>query len=183
MKLNKRLSNDQGIQNSLGQGKAGNCVQSLNGPCRGCIRSEGGFQLKRRRLAMRLCRESCPEANRCGLALAGATDSPSPAPALVDGVMGRRAAAAPRKKEAAFRRPSSLGRKRPRRACAANRAAPQKPSCATQELQELLYRRSRKRVDGGLIRGQRCNKVALPPRPPLLFLYAFAGPKSASSEC
>ena len=52
------------------------------------------------------------------------------------------------KKEAAFRRPSSLGRKRPRRAYAGetNRPAPQQPNCAAHEMQELLCRRSRKCV-------------------------------------
>jgi hypothetical protein len=56
--------------------------------------------------------------------------------------------ARPTKKEAAFRRPSSLGRKRPRRAYAGetNRAAPQNHICATHGMQELLRGLSHKCV-------------------------------------
>ena len=44
------------------------------------------------------------------------------------------------KKEAAFRRPSSLGRKRPRRACAGNRAAQPQINFAPHQMQELSFR-------------------------------------------
>jgi len=68
------------------------------------------------------------------------------------------------KKEAAFRRPSSLGRKRPRRAYAGetNRPAPQQPNCAMHEMQELLCRRSRKCV---VILDHRARAAIMRPQP------------------